>query len=120
MKKSFGAIDYPQWTKNRYKFKNISVEVIGGEDVQESGWDEVWIYNVMQHSQDPEKIIKNALSASKVLRLFEWIDISPHEGHPHMLTQENLEKWIGQKGSVVELTGQNGCYGKCFYGTFVV
>ena len=113
-------IDYPQWTKDRYKFKNISVEVIGGEDVQESGWDEVWIYNVMQHSQDPEKIIKNALSASKVLRLFEWIDISPHEGHPHMLTQENLEKWIGQRGSVVELTGQNGCYGKCFYGTFVV
>jgi hypothetical protein len=37
-----------------------------------------------------------------------------------MLTQENLEKWIGQKGQVTELTGENGCYGKCFYGCFNV
>lgn len=113
-------IDYPQWTKDRYAIKNISVQVVGGEDIDESGWDEVWIYNVMQHSEDPEKIVNNAKKAAKVLRIFEWIDIPPHEGHPHMLTQENLEKWIGQKGQVTELKGENNCYGKVFYGSFNV
>lgn len=113
-------IDYPQWTKDRYAIKNISVQVIGGEDIKEKGWDEVWIYNVMQHCEDPEKIIKNAKKAGKILRIFEWIDIPAHEGHPHMLTQENLEKWIGQKGNTTELNGVNGCYGKAFYGWFNV
>ena len=74
----------------------------------------------MQHCEDPEKIISNAKKAGKLLRIFEWIDIPPHEGHPHMLTQENLEKWIGQKGHTTELNGVNGCYGKAFYGWFNV
>lgn len=111
-------IDYPQWTKDRYKIKNIDVEVILGENINETGWDEVWIYNVMQHCEDPQKIIENAKRAAPILRLFEWIDIPPHEGHPHMLTQENLEYWIGQKGNTKFLNGENGCYGKCFYGAF--
>lgn len=113
-------IDYPQWTKDRYAVKNIEVQVIGGEDVDESGWDEVWIYNVLQHTVDPQKIIDNAKKAGKVLRIFEWIDIPAHEGHPHMLTKENLENWIGQSGQVTELNGVNGCYGKAFYGVFNV
>lgn len=113
-------IDYPQWTKDRYAYKNIDVQVIGGEDIDETGWDEVWIYNVMQHCEDPEKIIKNALRAAKVLRIFEWIDIPSHEGHPHMLTQKLLEDCIGQTGDVKRLLGQNGCYGKCFYGNFLL
>lgn len=112
-------IDYPQWTKDRYKIKNISVQVIGGEYINESNWDEVWIYNVMQHCEDPEKIIENAKRAAPVLRLFEWINIPPHEGHPHMLIKENLEKWIGQEGNVTYLDGGlNNCFGDCFYGVF--
>jgi hypothetical protein len=111
-------IVYPQWTKDRYAMKNISVQVIGGEEVDETGWDEVWIYNVLQHTVDPQKIIDNALKSAKVLRLFEWIDIPAHDGHPHELTQANLESWIGQPGNVTELTGQNNCFGKCFYGVF--
>ena len=111
-------IDYPQWTKDRYLFKNIDVQVIGGEHIVETGWDEVWIYNVMQHCEDPEKIIFNALKSAKILRIFEWIDIPAHEGHPHMLTQKLLENWIGQKGNTKQLNGENGCHGKCFYGNF--
>jgi hypothetical protein len=35
-----------------------------------------------------------------------------------MITQEQLEKWIGQKGKTKVLDGENGCFGKCFYGVF--
>lgn len=111
-------ISYPQWTKDRYEVKNVSVQVVTGEDVDEEGWDEVWIYNVMQHCEDPERIIKNALKAAPVLRLFEWIDIEPHEGHPHMLTQASLERWIGKSGNTTVLYNDNECYGKAFYGVF--
>lgn len=112
-------IDYPQWTKDRYKSKNISVQVVGGEDVDENGWDEVWIYNCLQHVENPQKIIDNAKKSAKILRIFEWINIPAHEGHPHMLTKQNLEEWIGQTGNTTTLNGENGCYGECFYGTFV-
>lgn len=111
-------IDYPQWTKDRYSIKNISVKVISGEHVNESGWDEVWIYNVLQHSEDPQKIIDNAKKSAPILRIFEWIDIPAHEGHPHMLTEENLNDWIGGIGQTTMLDGQNGCYGRAYYGVF--
>jgi hypothetical protein len=111
-------IEYPQWTKDRYSYKNISVDVICGEDINESGWDEVWMYNVLEHTIDPEMVVKKAMAAGKVFRIFEWIDIPPHEGHPHMITQEQLEKWIGQEGKIKVLDGENGCFGKCFYGVF--
>jgi len=110
-------IEYPQWTRDRYKMMNIEVDVKTGEDVTDLWWDEVWIYNYMQHAIDPGLIIDNAKRAAKVLRLFEWIDIPAHDGHPHELTEKALNKWIGATGGVTTL-GESGCYGKAYFGVF--
>ena len=110
-------INYPQWTKDRYRLANIDVKVLGGEDVEETGFDEVWIYNCLQHTIDPEKIIKNARAAAPVLRIFEWIDIPAHEGHPQELKEDKLNEWIGGKGGTAVLN-QDGCHGRCYYGVF--
>jgi hypothetical protein len=110
-------IAYPQWTRDRYAMKNIDVVVDIGENVDESDWDEVWIYNCLQHAEDPERIIANARQAGAVLRFFEWIDIPAHDGHPWMLTEELLNKWIGAKGGTCQLA-QSGCYGRAYYGVF--
>ena len=110
-------IEYPQWTKDRYAMMNIIVDVKTGEEVTDLHYDEVWIYNCMQHAIDPGAIISNAKRAAPVLRIFEWIDIPAHEGHPHELTEESLNSWIGKKGSVIQLN-QSGCYGKAYYGVF--
>lgn len=107
-------IMYPRWTRDRYLAHNIHVLVSRGEDIKEKGWDEVWVYNCLQHTDDPGLIIDKALKAAKVLRLFEWIDIPAHEGHPHELTQETLNEWIGAKGNTVNLN-HSGCYGKGYY-----
>jgi hypothetical protein len=107
-------ISYPRWTKERYAANKIEVAVQKGEDVKESGWDEAWIYNCLQHTDDPELIIANALKSAKTLRLFEWIDIPAHEGHPHELTEDALNKWIGCKGNTAFLN-HSGCHGKCYY-----
>ena len=88
-------IEYPQWTKDRYQMMGIDVLVDVGENVTQTGFDEVWIYNCMQHALDPEKIIHNAKRAAPVLRLFEWIDIPAHDGHPM-----NLLKSVSTNGPV--------------------
>ncbi len=111
-------IRYPAWVYERYAAKNIECATILGEDVHETGWDEVWIYNVLQHTIDPEKIIHNALRAAPVLRLFEWLDFPPHPGHPQMLTEVDLTRWLlGRRGLVVQLN-HDGCFGRSFSGVF--
>lgn len=117
--KVIDPIQYPDWTVQRYKSNNIDVEVGRGEDINEQDWDEVWIYNCLQHADDPQKIIENAKKAAPVLRFFEWIDIPAHEGHPHELTENTLIQWIGQKGNTIHLA-QSGCYGRAYYGVFNV
>lgn len=110
--------DYPVWIGDRYKMAGIEYEKIKGENIKEIGYDEVWIYNVLQHTENPEKVIKNALEAGKIVRLFEWIDTGTSDGHPHELTEKKLNEWLNGKGKVEELQGQNTCYGKCYYGIF--
>jgi hypothetical protein len=110
-------IQYPEWTETRYNSMNIDVMVDIGENVNVSGFDEVWIYNCMQHTIDPEKIIHNAKRAAPVLRIFEWVDVPAHDGHPHELTEELLNKWTGGKGNTIQLA-QQGCYGKAYFGVF--
>lgn len=109
---------YPYWTVLRYGLKNINVKVCSGEDMNERGWDEVWLYNCLQHTIDPERVIQNCLKAGKLLRVFEWLDIHPHEGHPHMLTEAGMNKWIGQQGNTVMLNNVSGCTGNAYYGVF--
>ncbi len=76
-------------------------------------YDEAWIYNVLQHTDDPSLIVKNALSVSRKLRIFEWINIPPCEGHPHMLTEAGLNDWCGSSGDVVPLSYE-GCHGLAY------
>jgi hypothetical protein len=127
-------IKYPKWTIDRYASNNIEYDQKPGEDVDEEGYDEVWIYNCLQHVIDPEKIINNAKKAAPVIRIFEWIDIPAHEGHPHELKEDKLNKWLGGKGSVgiikydeyssvfgstlPVIRERTGGGGACYYGVF--
>lgn len=110
--------EYPTWIDERYKIKNITYDRIKGEDIPTAiTYDEVWIYNVLQHVDSPEEIIKRARKVSKLIRIFEWIDMPPVEGHPHTLTEEKLNEWLGGSGQVEELN-ENHCVGKSYYGIF--
>lgn len=120
--------DYPSWTKDRYGAKGIWSLKIKGENFEAIDKflhansktpivDEVWIYNVLQHTDDPALIIQNARKVSKIIRIFEWIETGTNEGHIHNLTRENLDKWLGGVGQVVELN-ENYCHGLAYYGIF--
>lgn len=110
---------YPSWTSFRYDEAGIRRFENKGEEFfpsLENAFDEVWIYNVLQHVEDPEQIIANAKRYAPKVRLFEWIDIPPHEGHPHELSSYNLAKWLGVPGNVEDLN-ESGCVGRAFYAT---
>lgn len=110
--------NYPSWILSRYDAAQIGYSIVSGENLTWVGrYDEVWIYNVLQHTQDPEKIIQNAKDLAPVLRIFEWIDLPAHEGHPQELKEENLNEWIGGEGKT-EWLNENGCHGRAYYGYF--
>ena len=111
-------LDYPQWTMDRYKSANIEFIKIKAEDMDLHDYDEVWMYNCLQHTEDPEKIVKNCLRAGKKFRIFEWIDRGVMIGHPQDLKRDKLDEWIGQKGRVdMFILGQVN-YGSCYFGEF--
>ena len=114
-------LPYPTWTRQRYAIKNIDVWQVRGEDLDtihpEIKFDEVWMYNCLQHTDDPEKIIKNIKARTPIFRIFDWVDHPACEGHPQELKKEKLEEWIGCTGQVSKIS-KNGCYGKAFHGVF--
>ena len=109
-------LDFPQWTVDRYKSYSIDVIKEKAEYTDLKGYDEVWIYNVLKDTVDPERIISNAKKAAPVIRMFEWVNLGPDAGK-HELTEDLLNAWIGQKGKTVQLTQRN-CYGKAYFGKF--
>lgn len=108
---------YPSWVRSRYMQLGIDFHRARGEDCQSGQWDEVWIYNVLQHTEDPELIIKTAKDRAPVIRIFEWIDLPAHEGHPQELKEEELNKWLGGTGTT-EWLNENNCYGRAYFGVF--
>ena len=109
---------FPQWVKDRYSSAGIISMSCAGEDMDDYPVvDEVWIYNVLEHVKDPKKIIENALGFGKIVRIFEWLDTKKNIGHPQILTEDKLNKWLGGEGRV-KVINENGAVGKCYSGVF--
>jgi len=107
----------PDWVIMRYQNAGIDFLNVTGESFNGAGFDEAWIYNCLQHTQNPELIIENAKQAANLIRIFEWIDTPTNEGHPHSLTKENLDTWLDGYGKV-DLVNENTAVGKAYYGIF--
>lgn len=87
---------YPHWTVERYRAAGIELIRCPAEEfTTENYYDEAWCYNVLQHVQDPQKVIEVMLAHARIIRMFEWVDLPPHPGHPHELKSAELVKWGG-------------------------
>lgn len=112
----------PTWVIDRYRAAGIIFVNMAGENLKlaigSDVFDEVWIYNCLQHTQNPKQIIDYARSAGEIVRIFEWLETAVNVGHPHSFTAEQLDEWLDGHGRVEQLNGENNCYGKCYYGVF--
>jgi hypothetical protein len=105
----------PRWVAARYEeagieFLNIKAEELSGAWLPSTSlifqnnstriFDEVWLYNVLQHTEDPAKIVQNARSLGKIIRVFDWLEIGVAPGHPQNLTEIQMNEWFGGEGKV--------------------
>ena len=114
-------LSMPEWVIDRYTHKNIVFDNIKGEDIEKepngNTFDEVWVYNVLQHTENPKKVVENAKAIGKTIRIFEWIDTPINEGHIHTLRENDLNDWLGGFGKV-EMMNYRPARGKAYYGVF--
>jgi SAM-dependent methyltransferase len=108
-----------------YATKGIKRLIKCGEDldITDGLYDEAWIYNCLQHVKDPNKIIENALTVAKTVRIFEWTFIKPYTGHLHELTPDLLYEPFKKAGwhTLMKTTGilkHSGLNGNYFMGIF--
>lgn len=80
--------------------------------------DEVWLFNVLQHVIDPEKIVSKAKETAPVVRFFEPVDYPTCVYHPHTFSQEDFERWFPE--SVKRYTDRRPGFfdADCCYGTW--
>lgn len=102
---------FPAWVLERYKSHGIEFVNKCAEEIDFNGFDEVWIYNVLQHVINPERVIKRAKLAGELVRIFEWVEKGIDTGHPNNLTSDLLDKYFD--GSLREMN-ENGCYGTAY------
>jgi hypothetical protein len=119
--------DYPEWVRERYEHTGIGYDWNPGEVLmddalipQRTGWDEAWIYNVLQHVDDPALVVRNARKAANIVRIFEWLDIEAYEGHPHKLTAPVLASWLSieRHWLFTHKVNEHGAVGYAFAGAF--
>jgi hypothetical protein len=118
------AVDPVPWPPSvfrRYKTYGIGFINKGGEDVGDLPMaDEVWIYNCLQHVEDPVKILENAKKIGRRIRIFEWLNTPVDTYHLHTLTEEMLRNAFAdvetERARTIQLTGR--CQGTAFVGSF--
>lgn len=109
--------EFKSWVRQRYTDHGITFDSNKAEDLSLTGFDVVLFYNVLQHTQDPEKIVANARKAGKVIRCFEWIEEPVSPGHIHTLHAKDLDTWLDGTGKV-DMLNDRGCRGLAYYGIF--
>lgn len=79
---------------------------------------EIWMFNVLQHVQDPELFIQKAKRA-KTIRYFEPIDTAITNYHPHSFTKHDFDWWFPEVNKYYNET-TNQCFhdGPCCYGVW--
>jgi ubiquinone/menaquinone biosynthesis C-methylase UbiE len=100
-----------------YKNHGVSLVRLPAEELsfEEQEFDEVWMYNCLQHVYDPTLILDKISKFGKTLRIFEWLDIPPHTGHPHEFNAEYFIKTLNLSPSEYKIhyCTDNLLVGKC-------
>ena len=111
--------DYPSWVNERYKAAGITFIKAKGEDYCEGKYDVGLIYNVLQHVDNPKKVIENMRGMCKIIYLHEWLDTPISDGHIHSLHEEDLNEWLDDDGLTDYETWSDTVKTKYYYGVFI-
>lgn len=69
-------------------------------------WDEVWLYNCLQHTRDPLAVIATAQQcARRCVRVFEYVECPTDDMHLHVLTAHLIRTAFRGWNPAREVTG---------------
>jgi hypothetical protein len=95
-------LEIPNWADARYRLADIRYVNTTAESTRElnqvNPLDEIWMYNVLQHVQDPERVVRRIRATGAHARLFDWVDTVVNVLHPHSISSSKLNEWIGALG----------------------
>lgn len=116
--KVIDPLDFPKWVIERYKTAEIEYAKVKAEEMKEKGWDEIWLYNVLEHTENPKKVIENAKKAGKIIRIFQWLNTGIGTGHIHTLLENDLNEWLNGEGKIEKFDGKANLWGIAYFGVF--
>ena len=102
-----------------YRDTNIEILKQRAEECEMPKVDEVWLLNLMQHVQDPDKLIESCKKAAKVIRFFEPVDVPTNNEHPFCFSREDFVSYFGDcVKEYVSIGEPNFHAASCVYGVF--
>lgn len=119
-------IEYGAAARRRYTAFGIDYRVSPAENLdrefgEHSMFDLTLCYNVLQHPENPEKIVKQMIHHSREIRIFEWLWIPTDNEHLWMLTPDMLLNWFQGckiKYMATPRVTECGCTASAFVGIF--
>lgn len=90
----------PQWCQDRYKVAGINFIQRKAEDFAEGHYNIGLIYNCLQHTDNPQKIIGNMRKMCDLIYIHEWLDTPISDGHIHTIREAELNEWLDAKGMI--------------------
>lgn len=99
----------PHWVNQRYLAAGVVYTQVKAEEIDTHHtiggmrFDEVWIYNVLEHVDSPRQVVANAIRAGRIVRIMDRLE-TPIEGpHRHSLRKADLDDWFGREGATTVL-----------------
>jgi len=80
--------------------------------------DEIWLFNVLQHIQDPDAFIEKCKQNAKIIRFFEPINTPIETHHPHSFTFEEYVKYFGDSVNLYKGSTEKFHTADCVYGNY--
>lgn len=104
------ALDPLQFTdedERRYLEASIERIVMPAEHYETATlFDEVWIYNCLQHVIDPEAVCATAQGSTKgAVRIFEYLNVPTDAMHLHVLKEEAIDAYFNGMNCYSKIVG---------------
>jgi len=93
-------LNVPEWVKGRYLAANITFIQEQAENYCEGHYNIGLIYNCLQHTKNPKKIIENMKKMCEIIYIHEWLDTPVSDGHIQTIKEKDLNEWLGGKGQI--------------------
>jgi len=110
---------YPQWVYQRYAAAGIHIIEMKAEDYCNPRYDIGLLYNCLQHTENPKKIIENMKKMCDLIYIHEWLDTPISDGHIQTIREADLNEWLEGIGMIGYERWSDTVVTPYYYGLFI-